>query len=313
MSKTGRRLGRGLESLVSNLRSATADAIPVRRESAEALVPEGGAPPGVTTLPIGQLVPNPFQPRHEIPQESIRQLAESIRLHGVLQPIAVRQHAGGWQIIAGERRWQAAKACGLTSVPVVVREADDRQMLELALIENLQREDLNAIDRARAYEQFCTRFRLRAEDVAARVGEDRSTVANYLRLLELSDPIQEMLASGKMSMGHARCLLSVNDPEVRHRLAQAVVQQDLSVRAVEEVVRRGRGLQDDPTSTAHRAVAHRLRSAHLKDMEQKFEKALKTKVSIREGRSKGTGRVVIEFFTLDDFDRIAGSLGVLLD
>ncbi len=309
MSKTGRRLGRGLESLVSNLRSATADAIPVRRESAEALVPEGGAPPGVTTLPIGQLVPNPFQPRHEIPQESIRQLAESIRLHGVLQPIAVRQHAGGWQIIAGERRWQAAKACGLTSVPVVVREADDRQMLELALIENLLREDLNAIDRARAYEQFCTRFRLRAEDVAARVGEDRSTVANYLRLLELSEPIQEMLASGKLSMGHARCLLAVNDEALRHRLAQAVVQQDLSVRAVEEVVRR----EKDGATTAHRAVAHRLRSAHLKDMEQKFEKALKTKVSIREGRSKGTGRVVIEFFTLDDFDRIAGSLGVLLD
>ncbi len=343
MSKTGRRLGRGLESLVSNLRGGLGDtppaaverteSAPVADQTATTSRPQGGTlgalggadrrfeKPETTDsgereamLAVDKLTQNPLQPRISIGEDGIRQLSESIRNHGMLQPIAVRRRGAGYQIIAGERRWRAAKAAGLTKVPVIIREASDEQMLELALIENLQREDLNAIDRAKAYQQFCSRFGLSAEQVAARVGEDRSTVANYLRLLDLSDSLQDLVASGKISMGHARCLLSTPDVIERQRLADAIQRHDMSVRALEEVMRRGRELRENPTASAHRAAAQeRLRSAHLRDLEQRFERALKTKVTIREGRKKGSGKVVIEYFTLDDFDRLASAIGVALD
>jgi ParB family chromosome partitioning protein len=212
-----------------------------------------------------------------------------------------------YEIIAGERRWRAATKAMHTSINILILDVDDSRMLELALIENLQREDLNAIDRARAYAQFCERFGLEPEEVAQRIGEDRSTVANYMRLLELSGPIQAMVATGKLGMSHARCLLGLEDVALRQRLADAIVKHDLSVRATEELVRRGKESAGD-ASGDRRAQAHR--SAHLRDMEQRFERALKTKVTIVEGRRKGSGRLTIEFYTLDDFDRIAEQLGI---
>lgn len=316
MSKTVRRLGRGLDSLVSELRAVTQDdgavAVPVaffkpcdlERRSAS------------STVDIERLAPNPMQPRGAMNEESVARLSDSIRTHGFLQPIAVRRRGEGFEIIAGERRWRAALLIGLKEVPVIEREASDEQMLELALIENLQREDLNAIDRAKAYRQFCTRFGLHPEDVALRVGEDRTTVANYLRLLELSESIQEMVASGKLGMGHARCLLGVTGDTHRQRLAEAAVQHDLSVRAMEELVRRGKSIaagQGMALAGKLPVAPDRFRSAHLRDMEQRFERALKTKVNIKEGKKKGTGRIIIEFFTLDDFDRVAGALGVAIE
>jgi len=342
MSKIAKRLGRGLDSLVSNLRSESESQPlptvyqppPPPLQLDQPLGTHERASPGVapattgvraTMAEVTALSANPFQPRNIINDDDIVSIAESIHLHGLLQPIAVREAGGGrYQIIAGERRWRAARSIGLTHVPVIVRQATDEQMLELALIENLQREDLNAMDRARAYHQFCTHFGLRAEEVADRLGEDRSTVQNYLRLLDLAEPIQAMVAAGTLSMGHARCLLGEANEVHRARLAEAIVGNDLSVRAAEEIVRRSRAypavgatgmalMEGDALLKNSSTQRGRLRTAHLQDLEQRFERAVKTKVTIHEGRKRGSGRITIEYYTLDDFDRIATKLGVNID
>jgi ParB family chromosome partitioning protein len=328
MSKMARRLGRGLDSLVSNLRSESRQqaetVLTANREAqnAPASVDASADRSGVHAVMLSTeaLRTNPFQPRNVITTDDVVSIAASIRQHGLLQPITARVLDGQYQIIAGERRWRAAKSIGMTTVPVIIREATDEQMLELALIENLQREDLNPIDRARAYRQFCTQFGLKQEEVADRLGEARTTVTNYLRLLELADPIRAMVAAGTLTMGHARCLLGVDNETHRLRLAEAIVANELSVRAAEEVVRRGKAFQAGATDVAldgggallksRGTRGGRLRSAHLRDLEQRFERAVKTKVVIHEGRRKGSGRITIEYFSLDDFDRIAGMLGV---
>jgi len=311
MSKAAKRLGRGLDSLISNLRSEP----PVPAGPHHAQVPDpagpsaalGTAEAGIapTGLPIESIIPNPFQPRHEFDQTDIEALAESIRSHGLLQPIMVRKAGSKYQIIAGERRWRAAKLAGLREIPAVARSANDQQMLELALVENLQRQDLNAIDRAKAYRQFSREFGLTAERVADRVGEDRTTVTNYLRLLDLEPELQGLVASNRLSMGHARSLLGVSDKHRRSELAKAVIDRQLSVRALEDLVRAEK-------VQPQKGVPPRssLQAPHLKDLESRFEQAVKTKVLIKEGRKKGTGKIVIEYYTLDDFDRIAGQLGV---
>jgi len=339
MSKIARRLGRGLDSLVSNLRTEPEPQPPHPFHQPppppivgqQAAAPERGSPEVAAVsgsvkaamADVAALSANPFQPRDAITDGDIVSIAESIRRHGLLQPISVRAVGGRYQIIAGERRWRAAKSIGMTHVPVIVRQATDEQMLELALIENLQREDLNAMDRARAYRQFCTHFGLRPEEVADRLGEDRSTVLNYLRMLELAEPIRAMVAGGKLSMGHARCLLGEGNEVHRLRLAEAIVANELSVRAAEEIVRRGKAYLGAGATTMAQAGGDallkssgtgtqrgRLRSAHLQDLEQRFERAVKTKVTIHEGRKRGSGRITIEYYTLDDFDRVAEKLGV---
>jgi ParB family chromosome partitioning protein len=257
------------------------------------------------------LYPNPFQPRRNTDDENIGSLADSIQQSGLLQPVSVRLENSRYEIIAGERRWLAARKLGMTEIPAIVRDASDEEMLELALIENIQREDLNAIDRARAYRRFCDEFAVRPEEVAQQLGEDRTTVVNYLRLLDLPSDIQGMVQQGKISMGHARCLLGLENAEQMHRLAEAVVANELSVRALEEIVRRKKG----PRGTVREAQAREPSGPppHIRDLERHFEEALKTKVAIHEGRRKGSGRIVIEYYTLDDFDRIASSLGVRLE
>ncbi len=321
MSKSVKRLGRGLNSLVSNLvaeGTAVSEAAPLEEAVPKAAIvgerPSSAASPsrarGVT-LRTDELRCNPFQPRSNINKDSILSLAESIGRSGLLQPIVVRPAAGGYEIIAGERRWAAAKSLEMSHVPVLVREASDEQMLEWALIENIQREDLNAIDRAMAYRQFCDRFGLSAEDVARRLGEDRTTVVNYLRLLDLSTSLREMVAEGRLSMGHARCLLGAAEDARREELAAAVVANALSVRALEEIVRRERTRTGRPDATP--MGKERVQPAHLLDIQRLFEDALKTKVTIRQGRGKGTGRITIDYYSLDDFDRIANKLGVELE
>lgn len=271
---------------------------PVTQESA----------PQATMLATRSIRRNPYQPRDTISDENIVSLARSLRRNGFIQPISVRRVAKGYQIIAGERRWLAAKSIGLSHVPVLIRTAGDAEMIELALIENLQREDLNAIERAGAYQRFCQEFNLSPEQVAHRIGEDRSTVVNYIRLLDLAPELRKMVADGRLAMGHARCLLGVAAADRRVQLAGAVARNQLSVRALEEIVRRERkrhsGAQAEPRAR------QRQRSAHVVDMEQRFEERLKTKVVIEEGKRKGTGRIIIEYYTLDDFDRVAETLGV---
>ena len=316
MSKSTKRLGRGLDSLVSHIADATRNVVPdtpvaapisKRSEASSVLQVDGGA----LLATINSLQPNPFQPRDNTVSYDILSLSKSIQRNGMLQPISVRPLGDGYQIIAGERRWRAALSLGLSHVPVIVRDASDEQMLELALIENIQREDLNAIDRARAYRRYCNTFCVKVEEVAERVGEDRSTVANYVRLLELPNEVQEMVAKGDIAMGHARCLLGIADSSRRIQLANAVVGNQLSVRALEELVRRERTRGSGEADTQGTTV--RTVSPHLADMQRRFEETVRTKVVIKEGKRKGTGRIVIEYHSLDEFDRLASMLGVPLE
>ena len=308
MAKPTRRLGRGLDSLVSNLRPASGQDQVRPDPNSDALALGSSTAIETRMIPIGVLQKNPFQPRRTIDSESLRSLTESIRHTGILQPITVRRDSGRYQIVAGERRWRAAREAGLTHVPVIVRQATNEQMLELALVENLQREDLNAIDRANAYREFCQRFSLSVEAVAERLGEDRSTVANYVRLLDLELPIQDMVISRAISMGHARCLLGVSDSKRRMRLAASVGSQGWSVRALEAVVRRDRSSSVESTSEGHETSGPR--DAHIRDLQLRFEEHLKSKVVIHEGKRKGTGRIVVHYYSLDDFDRISEIFGV---
>lgn len=336
MSKTAKRLGRGLDTLVSNLRGLTESQPPetkpepktpppevardgvsgIQKPAPDALarpVPVAAKPAtetGMIMIAADLLQPNPYQPRVNMDDKALASLVSSIRRSGILQPITVRKRDGRHEIIAGERRWTAAKICGHKTVPVIFRDADDEQMFELALIENIQREDLNPIDRAKAYKRFCARFNLKADDLADRMGEDRSTVANYLRILDLSPNLQDMVAQGKLSMGHGRCLLGITDPRRRESLAGQCIEQDWSVRNLEQAVRASK--TDSSVTTDVRPAPPKV-SPHLRDLQHRFEQAIKTKVTIQEGRRKGSGKIVIEYYSLDDFDRIASSLGVNTD
>lgn len=315
MAKSTRRLGRGLDSLVSTLRMRSSrdpdDASEGIKDGQIDI--EGSSPASAKTIdvPVHNIRPNAFQPRGSITEENLDTLVQSIRKNGVLQPILVRRLEDGYEIIAGERRWRASKLADTVTIPAIVKDADDEQMLELALIENIQREDLNPMERALAYHRFSTQFGLSAEEVGRRTGEDRTTVTNYLRLLDLSAPLQELVASGRLSMGHARCLLGVRSDARRMELATAAAYSELSVRALEKMVRHER--QRDEGSATDPPQEVRVRSAHLQDLERRFEEAMRTKVTIHEGKRKGTGRVVIEYQSLDDFDRIADRLGVVTE
>ena len=310
-----RRLGRGLDPLVTDLRGGSRTAEPLS-DARPSTVP--AEPPARVQQPsraIGQMVgidaiqPNPFQPRTHLSFEELKPLADSIRQNGILPPIVVRPDGVRFQIIAGERRWSAAREVGLKEVPVVVRAATDQQMLELALIENIQREDLNPIDRAMAYRRYCTEFGLNAEEVAARLGEDRTTVVNYIRLLDLPDEIRILVANGTLSMGHGRCLLGLARPERQVALAARAHADQLSVRALEQMVRVEKtGGAAEPMSPEPSVATGR--AAHLRDLERRLEEAVKTKVTIHPGRRRGRGKIVIEYYSLDDFDRITERLGV---
>jgi ParB family chromosome partitioning protein len=273
-----------------------------------ALAEEASIKP-TTTLPVTQLRPNPYQPRRDVPPDQLKALADSIRKSGIIQPVLVRQKEGGvYEIIAGERRWRAAQQAGLSEVPVTVRAADDREMLELALAENIFREDLNAIDRALAYRRYCDEFNLTADQVAERLGEDRSTVSNYLRLLDLPSDVKQWVAEAKISMGHARCLLGLRSAVEITQTARQIMEQDLSVRAVEKMVRE----RVSARTTAILAPGDKGdgKRAQIRSLEERFTRALGTKVEIQESARKGKGRIMIHYFSLDEFDRVAERLGL---
>ena|GEM_PF-211402 len=261
---------------------------------------------------VSLLSANPRQPRSGITERSVAALTRSIRQTGILQPITVRARGDGYEVVTGERRWRAAEAAGLREVPAVVRDVSDEEMLEMALVENIQREDLNAIDRALAYEQYCRRFQKRPEEVARRLGEDRSSVVNFLRLLELPDEVRELVAKGLLSAGHGRSLLGLGKPEQMVLLARTIVKEGLPVRAVEDIVRRSKG-RGDRGGPGEGRVARPAKSAHMRDLENRLSVACGTKVVVEEGRKKGRGKIVIEYYSLDDFDRVARKLGVTLE
>lgn len=264
----------------------------------EALIPGAGpALPTVRELPIAELETNPFQPRKHFDQAALEELASTIREHGILTPVVARRVADGFQIIAGERRIRAARLAGLTRVPTIVKEANDAQALEMALVENLQREDLNPLEAAHAYQRLVDEFGLTQEELAGRLGRDRSSVANSLRLLRLPKKIQDDVAAGTISEGHARALLGLERAVDQLRAREIVVRRGLNVRATEALVRRLRG---PDTKKAARAPGQ---NPNWEALEDQLRTALGTRVRIvRDDRG---GAIHIEFFSGDDLTRIA--------
>jgi ParB family chromosome partitioning protein len=283
--KTG--LGRGLEAL-----------IPLAEE-------ETAAPQGVTEVPLASITPNPHQPRAPIRDQDLVELAASIEEHGVIQPLVVTRAPDGYQLIAGERRWRAARLAGLSTVPVVVKDVAPSEMLELALVENLQRSDLNPLEEAAAYRQLTEDFGLTQEQVARRVGKSRVAVSNTLRLLKAARPVQEALLAERISEGHARALLGLEQAKAQEAALKTVLKQELTVRQTEKLVQRLLGLR--PENGERRPAGET--SPETRALESRFREALGTKVNLtRKGEG---GRVVIYFYSEEELDtlyeRIVGS------
>jgi len=308
MTETKKRLGKGLDSLLSSTRlreltevSAIGTAPGGEKVSANRTVPNGAkrATVQVLELPLDKIVRNPHQPRQLWDEQKLLDMAESIQANGLIQPIVVRPMGNGYQLIAGERRLRAMRLAEKATITAIVRDANEEQTLEWALVENIHRTNLNAIERARAYHHYLSSFSLTQQEAARRLGEDRSTIANYVRLLELSEELRQMVADGRLTMGHARSLLGVADPVRRRRLAEQVVGSNLSVRELERRVR----IQSQETDIA--AVPETSRSAHIRELESELTRSLGGKVVIKTVGAKGhRGRIVIEFYNLDDFERI---------
>jgi len=316
-----RRLGRGLASLISNSAQTPAIETPPAHKPIEIPIDPGGDPhspqedPGAREIPVDRIAPNPYQPRRDFDNEQLAELTASVLEHGILQPLLVAPPSDDasdspYILIAGERRLRAAKLAALTSVPCVLREADSRQLLEWAIIENVQRSDLNPIDRAKAYRDYIDRFSLTQAQGAQRLGQPRATIANYLRLLELSDDVQQLLLTGRLSFGHAKVLAGLaGKPALQLALAGKAAARNLSVRQLEALVATENSARADATSTRRSST----KPPYILDLEQQLTGAVGTRVTIRTGRAKDTGAITIEFYSLDDFDRITGALGAKVE
>jgi ParB family transcriptional regulator, chromosome partitioning protein len=277
-----RRLGRGLEALLG----------PTREEAER----EGS----LVELPIKDIKPNPFQPRQTVDPTALEELVSSIKQAGLLQPVVVRRTngGGGYELIAGERRLRACQQLGWERIPAVQRDADDRTLLTLALIENLQRDDLSPVDEARGYDRLIAEFKLAQQDVADAVGRDRSTVANALRLLKLPEVVLQMLHEGHLSVGHARALLALEDPRIVTTLAREAVAQGLSVREVEDRVRGGRAPERRPRMKRGMGAAPEVRR-----VEDALRRRLGTDVRVTL-RAKGKGQIHLSFYSNEDLARL---------
>jgi ParB family chromosome partitioning protein len=268
-------------------------------------VATGAAAGALRELPVSSIHPNPHQPRKHFDEESLASLAASIRELGVLQPILVREADGDFELIAGERRWRAAKRAGLPTIPVVVKDADDLASLEQAVVENLHRQDLNPLEEAAAYQQLLEDFGMTHEQLAERVGKSRVTITNTLRLFQLPPTIQKMVSEAQLSAGHARALLGTPDRAFQEALARRIAAEGLSVRSVEEIVRERGDLEATaPSATEPRAGRKpKLRQAGMQELEDLLGEHLSTRVRVQEG-SGGGGKVIIEFADLDDLERL---------
>ncbi len=283
-------LGRGLDTLIPAARAATAT--------------QPAAVPGemIRQLPIEQIDRNPYQTRHRFDEAALAELADSIKASGVVQPILVRpQLDGRFQLIAGERRWLASQRAGKTTVPAIVKQVSNEQAMEMTIVENLQREDLNAVEQARAYERLGREFGLTQEQMAQRTGKERSSVANFLRLLKLPTEVQTLVEENKLSFGHAKALMGLDSPEVVLKLANRAVALSMSVRQVEGTVH----------SLVHpepkREKPERQVDPNVREAEHQLQRALGVRVQISD--NKGKGKIVIEYQSLEDFDRVVEVLG----
>jgi len=249
---------------------------------------------GIVELKITEIEPNKEQPRKNFNQEKLQALAESIRQHGVVQPIIVKKQENGYTIIAGERRWRAAKMAGLKTIPSIIKDLSSRETMEIALIENLQREDLNPIEEAEAYQKLMDEHGMTQEELSRLVGKSRAAIANSVRLLTLPDRIKDMLVNEQLTPGHARTLITVEDTEKQLKLAEIIVEKNLSVRETEKMVNEKKN---------NRAVRKNVtKDANILDIEEKLKGILGTKVELKHNKNKG--KIIIEYYSDDDFNRI---------
>jgi ParB family chromosome partitioning protein len=300
MSKK-KALGRGLSALLSD--TPTEDKLEVDVVS-PAEIPAGNG--SINEIAIEEIETNPFQPRQHFDQEALKELSESIQVHGIIQPITVRKLSRNqYQLISGERRFQASKLAGLTSIPAYVRSADDQQMLEMALIENIQRENLNPIEISLSYQRLITECNLKQEELGERVGKNRSTVTNYLRLLKLPPDIQIALRDNKISMGHARAIINVDNPDSQLFIFKKILSEDLSVRKVEELAREllSKKTVSEPAKQESTGV-----TKEINNLQSRLSSHFGTKVSVKSDGKRGDIR--IPFLSIEDLNRILDILKV---
>ena len=286
-----RGLGKGLDALIPSVQSDT-KAKNTNNETATEKEPE-------TIVKITKIEPNREQPRKNFDEDALQELAESIKQFGLLQPILVQDRKTYYEIIAGERRWRAAKLAGLKEVPVIIRNYTEQEIVEISLIENIQREDLNPIEEALAYKRLLTEFNLKQDEVAERVSKSRTAVTNSMRLLKLCDEVQQMIIDDMISTGHARALISIEDPEEQYAIAQRVFDEKMSVRDIEKLVKN----LNKPEKPKKEVVEDKSLDIIYQDIEEKLKQTLDTKVAITS-KGNGAGKIEIEFYTHDDLDKI---------
>lgn len=276
-----KRLGKGLDALIPSLAINEDDK--------------------VVEIPLNQLRANPYQPRKEFKEDSIQELAESIRQHGVIQPIIVRSVLKGYEIIAGERRFRASQYCGKATIPAVVRTMSDQQVMEVALIENLQRENLNAMEVAVAYQGLMDQFSLTQEELSLKVGKSRSHIANFLRLLGLPEEVKEYVSRGTISMGHARALVGIKDADQIKKVAKQCVEEQWSVRELEDAVK---NLDRKPAALKAKTTK---RDPYIESVEETLRDRFKTTVKIKQGKEKG--KIELNYYSAQDLERLLELLG----
>ena len=289
-----RGLGKGLDSLIPTnvmMESEVKHATVSTASSAE----EGKD--GTLMVKLSKVEPNREQPRKNFDEDSLQELAESLKQFGMLQPILVQNRGDYYEIIAGERRWRAAKIAGLKEVPVIVRELTDQEIVEISLIENIQREDLNPIEEAQAYKRLLTEFHLKQDEVAERVSKSRTAVTNSMRLLKLCDEVQKMVVDDMISTGHARALISIEDPEEQYLIAQKIFDEKLSVREVEKLVK---DLHKPPKPLKEE---NKTLQAIYQEISERLKQSLSTKVSV-SAKQNGAGKIEIEFYNHEDLERL---------
>jgi ParB family chromosome partitioning protein len=293
MSKK-KALGRGLSALLSDSPAASEEKL----ETDIPVAPSGGGNLG--EIPVEEIEVNPFQPRKTFDEGTLKELADSVKVHGIIQPITVRRLSRNqYQLISGERRYQAAKLAGLAYIPAYIRSADDQQMLEMALIENIQRENLNPIEIAVSYQRLITECNLKQEELGDRVGKQRSTVTNYLRLLKLPPDIQAALRDNRLSMGHARAIINVENPDSQLFIFKKIIAEDLSVRKVEELARH---IGEEPDTTKDNKAAAASVPREITQLQTRLSSHFGTKVKVNSDGKRGDIR--IPFLSVDDLNRI---------
>ena len=290
-AKAPRGLGKGLDSLIP---------VSAQKVSSGSKTSANKEEKGMETIvKITMVEPNREQPRKKFDEDALQELADSIKQYGVISPILVQDRKTYYEIVAGERRWRAAKLAGLKEVPVIIKNFTEQEIVEISLIENIQREDLNPIEEAQAYKKLLTEFNLKQDEVAERVSKSRTAVTNSMRLLKLCDEVQQMIIDDMISTGHARALISIEDPEEQYMIAQKVFDEKLSVRDVEKLVKN----LGKPEKPKKENVQDKSLEIIYQDTEEKLKQALGTKVSI-SSKGNGAGKVEIEFYNHDDLERI---------